>query len=135
MNKGCFALDMITPHETVSHQVRALRLVDETGSFGIHNGHCDFLTVLTPAIGSYSDTDGREHYVATNGGILRIADNRATLIADEIVVADDAKRLAVIIRDNNLHRDSAEQRIAQMVEGIESAFFEKLTTMDRDKPG
>jgi F-type H+-transporting ATPase subunit epsilon len=116
----------------VSHEIRALRLVDVTGSFGVHNGHCDFLTLLVPAIGTYYDADGDEHYLAIDGGIFKIFDNRATLTSGEIFEDNDLNRLAVIIRDDFLRRDSAEQRIEQIVEGIESSFFEKLANVGKE---
>ncbi len=132
MSKGHFTLDMITPRRMVTLEILALQLVDGTGSFGVWKGHCDLLTVLAPALGTYYDIDGHEHYLAVNGGIFQIQDNRTTLISSEIFEDDDAERLAISIRSDFLRRDSAEQRISQMVEGIENSFLEKLTAMSKE---
>ena len=135
MNQGCFILEIVTPRLMATREIIALRLFDESGSFGIRKDHCDFLTTLIPAIGSYKDPAGHEHYLAADGGIFQVHDNWATLISGEIFEDDNAEQLAVSIRNDFLRRGSLEQRISNMIEGIENSFFEKLAAMNKEGVG
>jgi F-type H+-transporting ATPase subunit epsilon len=129
MNEGCFQLELITPLQLGTREVRALRLEDATGLFGIRSGHCDFLTVLVPALGSFIDAAGDEHFLAVDGGIFCMRGGLATITSGEVFEGDDASRLAEAIDSALLGRDAAEQAIANMVEGIENSFLKKMTAL------
>lgn len=131
MSADCFQLEIITPLRLASREVRSLRLEDRTGSFGIGKGHCDFLTVLVPALGSYIDAAGDEHFLAMDGGIFCMRNGMATITAGEVFEGDDASRLAETIDTVLTGRDSAEQAIAQMVEGIENTFLQKMASLNK----
>jgi F-type H+-transporting ATPase subunit epsilon len=129
MNEGCFQLEIITPLHAGTLEVRALRLEDATGLFGIRKGHCDFLTVLVPALGSFIDANGDEHVLAVNGGIFCMRGGLAAITAGEVFEGDDASRLAETIDTTLRGRDSAEQAISHMVEEIENSFVNKINSL------
>lgn len=131
MNESSFQLEIMTPQYIATWEVHSLRLMDETGFFGIRRGHCDFLTVLVPALGSFIDVDGVEHFLAVNGGLFTMCGGLATLTAGEAFEGDDASRLAENIDVALTRRDSAEQAIAHMVAGIENSFLEKMSATSR----
>lgn len=57
----------------VDRTVSAVRAEDATGSFGILNGHADFLTALEISVISWREPDGRAGYCAVRGGILTVS--------------------------------------------------------------
>jgi F-type H+-transporting ATPase subunit epsilon len=83
-------LAVIFDTEGVTH----LRAEDETGAFGILQGHADFLTVLAVSVMSWRDAEGEEHHVAVNGGMLEVGNgNRITVATPEAIPGDDLDRL------------------------------------------
>ena len=52
--------------------VVAVRAEDESGSFGILNGHADFLTALTVSVVSWHCTDDRQRFCAVRRGVLSV---------------------------------------------------------------
>ena len=56
----------------VQHVV-AVRAEDESGSFGILDGHADFLTALTVSVVSWHHADDRQRFCAVRRGVLRLA--------------------------------------------------------------
>lgn len=50
--------------------VTSVRAEDESGSFGILDGHADLLTVLTVSVVSWRHVDGRAGYCAVRRGVL-----------------------------------------------------------------
>ncbi|MDA8424393.1 MAG: F0F1 ATP synthase subunit epsilon, partial [Nitrospiraceae bacterium] len=70
MNGPSFKLRVLTPAKVFERDVSYLRLKDETGYFGIMKGHTNFITAIVPSLGYYTNSNGREVYIAANGGIL-----------------------------------------------------------------
>jgi F-type H+-transporting ATPase subunit epsilon len=131
MSEACFQLETITPLRVATLQIRSLRLEDGTGFFGIRKMHCDFLAVLVPSLGYFTDEDGDEHFLAVDGGIFCMRNGMATLTAGEVFVGDDASKLAETIDATLVERDSAELAISQMVEGIENTFLKKMAVLNK----
>lgn len=52
--------------------VVSLRAEDESGGFGILDGHADLLTVLTPSVLMWRHADGRSGYCAVRRGVLSV---------------------------------------------------------------
>jgi F-type H+-transporting ATPase subunit epsilon len=134
MNDGTFRLEIVTPLHVYAREVRSLRLKDRTGFFGIMRGHCDFLTLLIPSLGYYFDADGREHFLAVDGGIFTVRGGRATLTSREVFESDEAARLAETIDTTVARRDASELAFSQMIEGIERSFIEKSAALGRGRP-
>lgn len=64
----------------VQHVV-AVRAEDESGSFGILDGHADLLTVLTVSVVSWRHADGRAGYCAVRRGVLSVRGGKQVAIA------------------------------------------------------
>jgi F-type H+-transporting ATPase subunit epsilon len=75
-------------------EVRSVRAEDATGSFGILEGHEDFLTTLPVSVVTWSDIRGETCYCAVRGGVLTVTDGDAVAVATrEAVVGTDLERL------------------------------------------
>jgi F-type H+-transporting ATPase subunit epsilon len=61
--------------------VRSIRAEDETGAFGIMEGHADFLTVLPISVVTWDRGDEAEGFVLVRGGVLTVHDGALVEIA------------------------------------------------------
>ena len=91
----------------------AIRAVDASGSFGILDGHADFLTVLTISILCWRQADGAERYCAHRPGVFSVSGGREARFATrEAVLGTDPDQLesAVISR---FHEVAAKEQTAR----------------------
>ena len=80
------------------HNVAAVRAEDESGSFGVLNGHADFLTALTISVVSWRQADGRQRFCAVRHGVLSVAKGTEVAIATrEAIRGDDLARLEHVV--------------------------------------
>jgi F-type H+-transporting ATPase subunit epsilon len=127
-------LRIVTPMQITEKDIHHIRLKDGTGFFGIMKGHTDFLTVLAPSLCYYTDAEGKESFLAVDGGILGIREGVVTLTSREVHESVDAGRLAAIIRSTVTKRDESETALRGMLEGMEKAFMEKSIAFIKKRP-
>ena len=76
----------------------AVRAEDESGSFGILDGHDDLLTALAVSVVSWHRADGPPRYCAVRRGILSVAGGREVAIATrEAITGDDLDHLEQVV--------------------------------------
>jgi len=101
----------------VDCEIRSLRAEDATGSFGILDGHADFLTVLEVAVVSWCDAAGRAGYCAVRSGILTVSGGSEVAIATrEGHVGDELDSL-----ESTVLARYRRQREAELAERVSSA--------------
>jgi F-type H+-transporting ATPase subunit epsilon len=103
-------LAIIVEADDVAH----LRAEDETGAFGILDGHADFLTALSISVATWCTRRGGERHVAVRGGMLEVSGGDTIAIATpEAVLGDDLHRLEaeVLVR---FRRALAEEQAARI---------------------
>jgi F-type H+-transporting ATPase subunit epsilon len=90
--------------------VSAVRAEDESGSFGILDGHDDLLTALKVTVVSWHRADAAPRYCAVRRGILSVSGGREVAIATrEAIVGDDLDRLEQIVLAEFRQRADSEQ--------------------------
>jgi F-type H+-transporting ATPase subunit epsilon len=134
VSSSSLRLRIVTPVRMTEKDIRHIRLKDGTGFFGIMEGHTDFLTVLEPSLCYYADAEGKEFFLAVDGGILSIREGIVTLTSREVHESADADRLAAIIESTVVKRDESETALRGMLEGIEKAFLEKSISFVKRRP-
>lgn len=78
--------------------VAAVRAEDETGSFGILDGHAEFLTALTVSVVSWHRAKERPRFCAVRRGVLSVLPGTEVAIATrEAIVGDDLARLEQVV--------------------------------------
>jgi len=81
---------VMTPQSiVVDSDVVHVRAEDDSGSFGLLDGHADLLTALTVSVVVYRDQDRREHFVAVRGGLLTVTGGVRTQVLTREAVASD----------------------------------------------
>jgi len=91
-------------------EVSAVRAEDESGSFGILEGHDGLLTVLTVSVVGGPRADAPRQYCAVRRGILSISGGREVAIATrEAIVGDDLDRLEQVVLAEFRHKTDNER--------------------------
>ncbi len=110
-------LVITTPSAVVvdSNDVTALRAEDASGSFGVLEGHTEFLTVLSVCILHWRQRDGAERHCALRGGVLTVSGGRTVTVATrDAVSSEDLQHLedAVLIRFRAAAEEESDARAA-----------------------
>jgi len=93
-------LFITTPTSVVVDQrdVVAIRAEDESGSFGILQGHADFLTALTVSVVSWHGSAPAQQFCAVRRGLLSIsAGNEVAIATRAAILSDDLAQLERVI--------------------------------------
>lgn len=99
-------------------EARAVRAEDESGSFGILDGHDDLLTALTVSVVSWHRAAGPPRFCAVRHGILSVGGGREVAIATrEAIVGDDLDRLEQVVLTE--FRQKADSERASRVTALE----------------
>ncbi|MCG2720625.1 MAG: hypothetical protein L6290_01230 [Thermodesulfovibrionales bacterium] len=131
MSDSLFTLRMVTPPQITEKRIKAVRLKDGSGFFGIMKGHIDFVTAIEPSLCYYLDENDREVFLAVDGGIVSVKGGMVTITSREIFESDDAEKLAEIIENTIVKRDASELSFLNMIQGIERSFMEKTLEFTR----
>jgi F-type H+-transporting ATPase subunit epsilon len=117
--------------------VVALRAEDESGSFGILNGHADFLTALTVSIVSWRHMDGEQKFCAVRRGVLSATKGTDVAIATrQAMIGDDLDHLERIVLAEFRREIEAEQ--AARTESLQlqmKAIRQIVRILRPDRPG
>jgi len=97
--------------------VAAVRAEDESGSFGILDGHADFLTALTVSVVSWHHADDRQRFCAVRRGVLSVSNGNEIAIATrEAILGDDLARLEQVVLSQ--FREALEAERASRTESL-----------------
>ncbi|MGP8232093.1 MAG: F0F1 ATP synthase subunit epsilon [Methylovirgula sp.] len=101
-----------------NRDVASTRAEDASGSFGILDGHADFLTALSVCVVSWREKNGAQRFCAVRRGTLAVRNGSEVSIATrEALVGDDLERLEGVV----LHefRQAAEAEIASRAANLQ----------------
>jgi len=124
-------LRVITPTSVIlDEEVVHVTAEDVTGSLGIRKGHLPLVTLLVPGIVMGRAGDGREHYVAVNGGVLLVNDDQVTVVSRDAVRSDDLDRLENDVIET-FRRQAEEDRASNtQFHKMRLAFLRKVLEFD-----
>jgi F-type H+-transporting ATPase subunit epsilon len=94
-------LTITTPERFLvdSDGVVAVRVEDQSGSFGVLPGHTDLLTVLVPSVVRWRTADGTTGFCAVRGGVFTVSAGRSVAVAcREGVVSNSLEDLEAKVR-------------------------------------
>ncbi len=98
--------------------VVAIRAEDESGSFGILDGHADLLTALTVSVVSWHHADERQRFCAVRRGVLSVTSGSSVAIATrEAIAGDDLGLLEQVVLAQ--FRDTLEAERAARTESLQ----------------
>jgi F-type H+-transporting ATPase subunit epsilon len=94
-------LTITTPAQILvaSDNVVAVRVEDQSGSFGVLPGHADLLTALVTSVVRWRTVDGAACFCAVRGGVFAVSGGRNVSVAcREGVVSDSLDELEAKVR-------------------------------------
>ncbi|MBF0851122.1 F0F1 ATP synthase subunit epsilon [Gluconobacter sp. R75690] len=104
-------LRIITPLTVVLDEpdVMSVRAEDESGSFGILQGHADLVSSVLPSVVIWKRRDGTPHYCAVRQGVLTVTEkgSMVEIATREAVCGDDLKTLKTLVRQHYAALDDA----------------------------
>lgn len=109
-----------TPTELVIDvpDATAIRAEDDSGSFGILDGHANFLTALTVTVVRWTRTDGRKQFCAVRRGVMSVTNgSEATIATREAVPGDSLDHLEEVVLTT--FRDTLEAEKQARSEGLQ----------------
>ncbi|MFT8479751.1 F0F1 ATP synthase subunit epsilon [Gluconobacter oxydans] len=104
-------LRIITPLTVVLDEpdVMSVRAEDESGSFGILQGHADLVSSVLPSVVIWKRHDGTPHYCAVRQGVLTVTEkgSMVEIATREAVCGDDLETLKTLVRQHYAALDDA----------------------------
>lgn len=117
--------------------VLSIRAEDDSGSFGILQGHENLLTALSVSIVSWHGVDGDARYCAVRRGVLSVAGGAEVAIATrEAIPGDDLDRLEEVVLSQFHERTEGER--ASRTESLRlqmKAIRQIVRYLHPDRPG
>jgi F-type H+-transporting ATPase subunit epsilon len=110
---GTLHLTVTTPAQVLaeSDNVVAVRVEDQSGSFGVLPGHVDLLTVLVPSVVHWRTADGAARFCAVRGGVFTVSAGRNVAVAcREGVVGDSLDDLEAKVRAVRARQREADRK-------------------------
>jgi F-type H+-transporting ATPase subunit epsilon len=108
---------------------------DASGSFGLLAGHAAMVALLRYGLARFCDRDGRWHYVALPGGVLRFADNQLTVASARYFLGEErgamSELLAQALARTDLEIHAARASLAE----IEHALARRLAELSGQGSG
>lgn len=101
-----------TPTDVVidDPDVVAVRAEDESGNFGILQGHADLLTALTVSVVSWRRADDRQWFCAVRRGVLSVTGGNEVAVATrQAVPGEDLGQLEQVVLAEFLEAAEAER--------------------------
>ncbi|MFT8346247.1 F0F1 ATP synthase subunit epsilon [Gluconobacter oxydans] len=104
-------LRIITPLTVVLDEpdVMSVRAEDESGSFGILQGHADLVSSVLPSVVIWKRRDGTPHYCAVRQGVLTVTEkgSMVEIATREAVCGDNLEMLKTLVRQHYASLDDA----------------------------
>ncbi|MFI0396105.1 F0F1 ATP synthase subunit epsilon [Paracoccus jiaweipingae] len=90
----------------------ALRAEDASGSFGLLQGHADFLTVIEAGVLRWRAADGPWRFAALRGGVMTVTGGqRVDIACREAILADDLAGLEARVARARADQDDAARQV------------------------
>ena len=133
MAAALFPARFITPRQVREERISLLRLQDASGHFAIQRGHAALLTALETGLGYYRDGEGRQTFLAVDGGVLSVRDGAVTLSSREIFTGAGPEEIASRMEQVFRRRAASEQVFLQMLGNLEKSFLKKSLELVRGR--
>ena len=125
-------LRVMSPTEVVLDQeVIHVTAEDVTGSLGIRPGHAPLVTPLAPSIVVARGPDGRERYVAVNGGAMLVSGNEVEIVSRHAVASDDMAHLEATALAEFDREAQEDQHNRVAFERLRIDFMRRVLEVDR----
>jgi F-type H+-transporting ATPase subunit epsilon len=125
-------LEILVPEGVVLCQrVGGLQAADASGRFGVRPGHEAFITLLAPCVLTFRDETGQERYAASDGGVLLLERDHATVVTREAVVSERLEEVADAAAAMLAARRAREQMARTEFSELQTALLRQLREVQK----
>jgi F-type H+-transporting ATPase subunit epsilon len=129
-------LKVMTPvHMVVDEPVRKITAEAGNGSFCLLPKHVDFLAALVPGILFYEDREGREVFLAVDGGVLVKCGKEVSVSTRTAVKGRDLESLRQTLEEEMMRQDERERRTRTVLARLETNFARSFMEMEKNARG
>ena len=119
----------------VDTPVRKVVAEAEDGSFCLLPRHVDYAATLAPGILAYLDTEGRERFLAVNGGVLVKLGREVRVATMDAVIGDDLERLRATVEREFLALDELERAARSALSRLEAGVIRRFVNAEAHRHG
>ena len=125
-------LRVFTPTEVVlEEEVAHVTVEDPTGSLGIRPGHAPLVTPLVQGILVARAADGRERYLALDGGVALVNRDVVEVVSRQAVESDDPAHLEEVVLREFEKRADQEKSSSVAFEKMRLSFMRRLLELEK----
>jgi F-type H+-transporting ATPase subunit epsilon len=125
-------LRVFTPTEVVfEDEVAHVTVEDPTGSLGIRPGHAPLVTPLVQGILVARAADGRERYLALDGGVALVNRDVMEVVSRQAVESDDLAHLEETVLGEFERRADEEKSSFVAFEKMRLSFMRRLLELEK----
>lgn len=125
-------LRVFTPTEVVlEDEVAHVTVEDPTGSLGIRPGHAPLVTPLVQGVLVARAADGRERYLALDGGVALVNRDTVEVVSRQAVESDDLTHLeGTVLAEFEKHADEEKSSFVAF-EKMRLSFMRRLLELEK----
>lgn len=101
------------------------------GAFTVLPRHVDFLAALVPGLLTFDDMDGRERFVAVDGGLLVKYGAEVLVTTRRGVIGDDLDRLRFTVEQEFREADERERDARRAMARLEADFIRRFMDLEK----
>jgi len=125
-------LRVFTPTEVVLEEdVAHVTVEDPTGSLGIRPGHAPLVTPLVQGILIARGTDGRERYLALDGGVALVNRDTMEVVSRQAVESEDMDHLEQTVLAEFQRRAQEDRTNFVAFEKMRLSFMRRLLELEK----
>ena len=125
-------LRVFTPTEVVlEDEVAHVTVEDPTGSIGIRPGHAPLVTPLVQGILVARAEDGRERYLALDGGVALVNRDTVEVVSRQAVESNDLTHLEDTVLGEFARRADQEKSSSVAFEKMRLSFMRRLLELEK----
>ena len=125
-------LRVLTPTEVVlEDDVVHVSVEDPTGSLGFRAGHAPLVTPLVRGILTARSADGRERYVALDGGVAIVGNDVVEIASRQAVESDDLDHLERNVVSEFARQAQQDQANFVAFEKMRLSFMRRLLELEK----
>jgi F-type H+-transporting ATPase subunit epsilon len=105
------------------------------GAFCLLPRHVDFLAALVQGILIFQNSDGKEVFLAVDGGVLVKCGNEVSVSTRTAVIGRDLETLRQTLDREMLQQDEQERRTRTVLARLETNFARRFMEMEKNARG
>ncbi|MGF1579270.1 MAG: F0F1 ATP synthase subunit epsilon [Gemmataceae bacterium] len=126
---------LLPSHVLLSEETQKVLAEGENGSFCLLPRHVDFVSALVPGILTFLDSDGVEHFVALDEGILAKCGFEVLVSTRNAIRGGDLGTLQQMVEEHFRQTDEREKKTRSATARLEAGLVRRFMDLKQHGPG